>query len=72
MKFKELLKTIKYSVLNVELYDSKPSADRLFYAGNPLDLRLSTYLDIEDAEVLEINVVPENNDCVMLIRLKVA
>lgn len=72
MKFKELLKTIRHSVHNVELYDSKPSADRLFYAGNPLDLLLPMYLQIEDAEVLEIKVKPENNDCVMLIKLKVA
>ena len=70
MKFKELYKTLR--VDNIELYDSKPSADMLFYAGNPLDLLLPMYLQIEDAEVLEIKVKPENNYCVMLIKLKVA
>ena len=70
MKFKELLKTIRYSVDNIELYNQKSQTGTPFYAGKPLDLRLSTYLDIEEVEVLEINVVPENNDCVMLIKLK--
>lgn len=66
MKFKELLKTIKFSVHSVELYDARPSADRIFYSGNPLDLSLSTYLEIEDTEVLDIKVKNE----VMLIKLK--
>lgn len=70
MKFKELLKTIKYSIDNIELYNQKSQIETPFYAGRPLDLHLSTYLDIEEVEVLEINVVPENNDCVMLIKLK--
>lgn len=70
MKFKELLKTIKYNVINIELYNQKSQMETPFYTGNPIELPLSTYLDIEDAEVLEINVVPENNDCVMLIRIK--
>ena len=71
MKFKELFKTIRYSVHNIELYDSNPVASMIFWAGNPVDLLLSMYLNIEDSEVLEIKVRPENNDCVMLIRLKV-
>ena len=39
----------------------------LYWAINP-----PKSIQIEDAEVLEIKVKPENNDCVMLIRLKVA
>ena len=70
MKFKELLKTIKYSVDNIELYNQKSQTGTPFYVGKPLDLHLSTYLDIEEVKVLEIDVVPENNDCVMLISLK--
>lgn len=70
MKFKELLKTIKYSVDNIELYNQKSQTGTPFYTGKPLDLHLSTYLDIEEVEVLEIKVVPEDNDCVMLIKLK--
>lgn len=31
---------------------------------------LSTYLNIEEVEVLEIRVVPEDNDCTVLIVLK--
>lgn len=70
MKLKELFKTLKYSVDNIELYNQKSQTEKPFFAGNPLDLSLSTYLDIEEVEVLEISVVPENNDCVMLISLK--
>lgn len=68
MKFKELYKTLR--VDNIELYNSRQQTNRPFYAGKPSDLHLSTYLDIEEVEVLEIRVVPEGNDCVMLIVLK--
>ena len=68
MKFKELFKTLR--VAKVELYNQKSQTGTPFFKGNPNDLPLSTYLDIEEVEVLEINVVPENNDCVMLIKLK--
>lgn len=68
MKFKELYKTLR--VDNIELYNQRHQTDKPFYAGNPSDLHLSTYLDIEEVEVLEIRVVPENNDCIMLIELK--
>ena len=68
MKFKELYKTLR--VDNIELYNSRQQTDRPFYAGNPSDLHLSTYLDIEEVEVLEIRVVPEDNDCIVLILLK--
>ena len=70
MKFKELLKTIRCSVDSIELYNQKSQNGVPVYTGRLLDLRLSTYLDIEEVEVLEINVVPEHNVCVMLIKLK--
>lgn len=70
MKFKELLKTIRHSVHNVELYNQKSQIETPFYAGRPSDLHLSTYLDIEEVEVISIDAVYENGDCIMLIVLK--
>lgn len=70
MKFKELFKTLR--VDNIELYNQKSQIETPFFKGRPNDLHLSTYLDIEEVEVLEIRVVPEDNDCIMLIKLKVA
>lgn len=68
MKFKELFKVL--SVGSVELYNQKSQTGKPFYAGKLSDLSLSTYLDIEEVEVLEISVVSENNSCVVLIELK--
>ena len=65
MKFKDLFKTLR--VAKIELYNQ---TNRPFYAGNPSDLHLSTYLDIEEVEVISIDAVYENNDCIMLIVLK--
>ena len=68
MKFKELYKTLR--VDNIELYNQKSQTGTPFFAGKPLDLHLSTYLDIEEVEVISIDVVSDHNDCVMLIVLK--
>lgn len=68
MKFKELYKVL--SVGSVELYNQKSQTGKPFYVGKLSDLSLSTYLDIEEVEVLEISVVSENNSCVVLIELK--
>ena len=68
MKFKELFKTL--SVGSVELYNQKSQTGKPFYVGKLSDLSLSTYLDIEEVEVLEISVASENNSCVVLIELK--
>lgn len=68
MKFKELFKTLR--VRNIELYNQKSQLETPFYAGHPSDLHLSTYLDIEEVEVISIDVVPEYDDYVMLIVLK--
>jgi hypothetical protein len=68
MKFKELFKTLR--VDNIELYNQKSQTGTPFFKGRPNDLHLSTYLDIEEVEVLEIRVVPEDNDCIVLIVLK--
>lgn len=68
MKFKELFKTLR--VDNIELYNQKSQTGTPFFKGRPNDLHLSTYLDIEEVEVISIDAVYENGDCIMLIVLK--
>ena len=68
MKFKELYKTLR--VDNIELYNQKSQTGTPFFKGNPSDLHLSTYLDIEEVEVVSIDAVCESNDCIVLIVLK--
>lgn len=68
MKFKELYKTLR--VAKVELYNQKSQTGTPFFKGYPKDLPLSTYLDIEEVEVISIDAVCENNDCIVLIVLK--
>lgn len=68
MKFKELYKTLR--IVKVELYNQKSQTGTPFFKGNPKDLPLSTYLDIEEVEVISIDAVCENKDCIMLILLK--
>lgn len=68
MKFKELYKTLR--IVKVELYNQKSQTGMPFFKGNPRDLPLSTYLDIEEVEVISIDAVCENKDCIMLILLK--
>ena len=68
MKFKELFKTLR--ICKVELYNQKSQTGTPFFKGRPNDLHLSTYLDIEEVEVISIDVVYENGDCIMLIVLK--